>query len=106
MVCHSPAGQFNAPSADQLDERRVFTTDRFNFGTTLTIIHFLTTTIGLEILARFGFFEKKHLSIPAVLPLSLAFSGFVVLTNLSLQFNSVGFCGFDMKGAYFANLGR
>lgn len=71
----------------------VFTTDKFNFGTVLTIIHFVVTTIGLEILARIGFFEKKSLSIPAVLPLSIAFSGFVVLTNLSLQFNSVGFCG-------------
>jgi solute carrier family 35 protein E3 len=72
----------------------VFTTDKFNFGTVLTVIHFLTTTVGLEILARSGFFEKKVLSISAVLPLSVAFSGFVVLTNLSLQFNSVGFCQF------------
>ncbi|KAI9030520.1 triose-phosphate transporter family-domain-containing protein [Hyaloraphidium curvatum] len=69
----------------------VFTTDKFNFGTTLTVLHFLVTTVGLEILARVGFFEKKQLSIPGVLPLAICFSGFVVLTNLSLQLNSVGF---------------
>jgi len=63
----------------------------FAFGTLLTFLHFLTTYFGLELCCFFGMFERKHVDIMKVIPLCGSFCGFVVLTNLSLQYNSVGF---------------
>ena len=70
----------------------VFGHFKFHFGTLLTVIHFAFTSLCLEIGKNFGWIEKKSgVSLLKVLPLSIAFCGFVVLTNLSLQYNSVGF---------------
>lgn len=63
----------------------------FKYGTLLTMIHFIVTFIGLEICRNFGVFEMKKVSIMKVLPLSASFCGFVVLTNLSLVYNTIGF---------------
>lgn len=57
---------------------------------TLTCIHFVTTFIGLRLCVLCDVFKPKRLSVLRVLPLSLAFCGFVVFTNLSLQNNTVG----------------
>jgi solute carrier family 35 protein E3 len=62
----------------------------FKWAITLTALHFLFTFIGLEICARYNMFERKALPVLSVLPISLAFCGFVVFNNLSLQYNSVG----------------
>lgn len=70
----------------------VFGHFKFHFGTLLTVIHFACTSLCLEIGKTFGWIERKSdVSWMKVLPLSMAFCGFVVLTNLSLQYNSVGF---------------
>ena len=61
-------------------------TSGFTFATTLTVIHFVFTYGGLRLMNR----EFKPLSIRSVLPISIAFCGFVVLNNLSLQFNAIG----------------
>jgi len=61
-------------------------TSGFTFATTLTIIHFIFTYGGLRLTGR----DFKPLSVRSVLPISLAFCGFVVLNNLSLQFNAIG----------------
>ena len=57
---------------------------------TLTCIHFATTYIGLRLCVLLNVFKPKRLSVLKVVPLSLAFCGFVVFTNLSLQNNTVG----------------
>lgn len=57
---------------------------------TMTCIHFICTSIGMYICKLFGMFEAKSLPIAQMLPISLTFCGFVVLTNLSLQKNTVG----------------
>ncbi|CAH3141647.1 unnamed protein product [Porites lobata] len=57
---------------------------------TLTCIHFVTTFIGLRLCVMLDVFKPKRLSVVKVVPLSLAFCGFVVFTNLSLQNNTVG----------------
>ncbi|PAA49950.1 hypothetical protein BOX15_Mlig009768g2 [Macrostomum lignano] len=57
---------------------------------TLTMIHFVVTFLGLLICRLFGIFRPKNLPVLRMLPLSLTFCGFVALTNLSLQFNTVG----------------
>ena len=57
---------------------------------TMTCIHFIFTTVGLILCEQLNTFQPKRLPIDKMLPLSLTFCGFVVLTNLSLQTNSVG----------------
>ena len=56
----------------------------------LTCLHFFMTFLGLIICKQMKIFEPKKLPIIAMAPLSVTFCGFVVLTNLSLQFNTVG----------------
>ena len=62
----------------------------FVFATLLTVIHFITTFIGLCIMRSANMFEPKHISPISVVPIAMAFCGFVVFNNLSLQHNSVG----------------
>ena len=57
---------------------------------TLTCIHFIFTTIGLLACEKYGVFQRKSIPILKMLPLAFSFCGFVVLTNLSLQNNTIG----------------
>jgi solute carrier family 35 protein E3 len=61
------------------------------FSTFVTGIHFIFTYLGTLICQYLGMFEPKTLSHLDVLPITIAFCGFVVFNNLSLQYNSVGF---------------
>ena len=56
----------------------------------MTCIHFIFTTLGLILCQQLNMFQPKRLPVAKMLPLSLTFCGFVVLTNMSLQTNSVG----------------
>ena len=56
----------------------------------LTCLHFIFTFIGLVICERCGLFKIKKVPIIKMLPMAASFCGFVVLTNYSLQYNSVG----------------
>ena len=69
----------------------VYTTTGFTFGTTLTLVHFIVTFFGLYLCKLNGVFTPKPLPLKSVAKISFAFCGFVVLTNLSLQYNSVAF---------------
>ena len=62
----------------------------FQFATSLTVIHFMFTFFGLTLSIKYKLFEHKPLAILQVLPISIAFCGFVVFNNLSLQTNSIG----------------
>ena len=57
---------------------------------TLTCLHFVITSVGLRICSYFNIFAPRSLPLKNMVPLSLSFCGFVVLTNQSLQFNTVG----------------
>ena len=57
---------------------------------TLTLVHFIVTSLGLHVCAWLDVFSPKRLIIKKIIPLSASFCGFVVFTNLSLQYNSVG----------------
>lgn len=57
---------------------------------TLTCIHFIVTFLGLVVCSFFNVLTVKRVSIVKMLPMSLTFCGFVVLTNVSLQYNSIG----------------
>lgn len=69
----------------------VFQQYAFKYSTLLTGIHFIFTFIGLLICNALGMFTVKLVPIRKVIPLCLAFVGFVVFNNLSLQYNSIGF---------------
>jgi len=69
----------------------LFQKREYVFPTFLTMLHFAFTFLGLQVCAWAGVFEPKPLNLYRVTRLSLAFCGFVVLTNISLQLNSVGF---------------
>jgi len=63
----------------------------FRFATTLTFFHFVATTVGLLLFAFVGLYGTKRLDVRKASRLSAAGMGFVVFSNLSLQYNSVGF---------------
>ncbi|GLI68257.1 hypothetical protein VaNZ11_012612 [Volvox africanus] len=69
----------------------VFTTYRFHFVTTLTLVHTFFTWAGMLTFARLNFFTAKHLSPVAVAPLALGYVGYIILNNMSLNLNTVGF---------------
>ena len=56
----------------------------------LTLVHFIITSLGIHACAWFGVFNPKTLVVSKIFPLAVSFCGFVVLTNLSLQYNTVG----------------
>lgn len=64
---------------------------QFRFATTLTCIHLFSTFVLLLLSSRFGIFTIKRLPLLPVFKLAAGTMGFIVLTNLSLQHNSVGF---------------
>jgi solute carrier family 35, member E3 len=63
----------------------------FRYATTLTCVHLLATFLLLLLTARLGVFEIKPLPLRNVAKLAAGTMGFICLTNLSLQHNSVGF---------------
>jgi solute carrier family 35 protein E3 len=64
----------------------------FRYGSTLTLFHFICTSALLYVSSRcFGLFERKPCELYKVAKLAAGAAGFVMLTNLSLQYNSVGF---------------
>jgi len=63
----------------------------FNFGTFLTVCHFVVTYGLCYACGQMGIFKPKSLPWSKVLPISLAFCGYVVFNNLSLLHNSVSF---------------
>ncbi len=66
----------------------IYSLHRFNYGVVLTFYHFVLTAIGLRVLANLGVFEPKEVRLLQILPVSISFCAYVVLTNLSLQYNS------------------
>ena len=64
---------------------------RYSFPSmSLTLVHFLITSLCLQICVWLNIFCPKRLELMKVCPLAMSFCGFVVFTNLSLQFNTVG----------------
>ncbi len=57
---------------------------------TLTAIHMIITSLGLFICLQMNTFIRKSVPIIKVLPLSIAYCAFVVFTNLSLEYNTIG----------------
>ena len=71
--------------------KAVMTTFGFKFIYALTLIHPITTLFGMKAFAAFGMFEAKTLPKLSIAPLAGAYVGYIVLNNLNLQMNTVGF---------------
>lgn len=63
----------------------------FHFTYALTWVHTCFTLLGMRLFARMGMFQVKELSQGKVAPLAAAYVGYIVLCNLSLKVNTVGF---------------
>lgn len=69
----------------------VFQDIDFPFPFALTWIHTGFTLIGMGLLARLKWFEPKRLPASKLFPLAVAYCGYIVLGNASLNLNTVGF---------------
>ena len=57
---------------------------------TLTCIHFVLTYLGLLLCIHHGVFKRVEIPLAKMVPMAFTFCGFVVLTNISLQLNAIG----------------
>lgn len=62
---------------------------RFTYA--LTLIHTLTTMVGMRIFASCGMFTAKKLPTMRVAPLAAAYVGYIVFCNLNLKINNISF---------------
>ncbi|XP_062097593.1 UDP-rhamnose/UDP-galactose transporter 6-like [Humulus lupulus] len=63
----------------------------FSFATTLTGMHFATTTLMTLVLRWLGYIQPSHLPLPELLKFVLFANFSIVGMNVSLMWNSVGF---------------
>lgn len=63
----------------------------FSFATTLTGMHFATTTLMTVVLRMLGYVQPSHLPLPDLLKFVLFANFSIVGMNVSLMWNSVGF---------------
>jgi solute carrier family 35 protein E3 len=71
--------------------KMVFANFGFRFTVALTWVHTAVTWLGMRLMLRAGMFPAKILPPARVAPLAAAFVGYIVLCNLSLNLNTVGF---------------
>lgn len=71
--------------------KAVFSTHGYHFTYALTWIHTAFTLAGMQLFVRSGLFPAKQLPTLSVTPLAAAFVAYIVLCNLSLKVNTVGF---------------
>ncbi|KHG07660.1 UDP-galactose transporter 2 -like protein [Gossypium arboreum] len=63
----------------------------FSFATTLTGLHFATTTLLTVLLRSLGYIQNSHIPLPDLLKFVLFANFSIVGMNVSLMWNSVGF---------------
>lgn len=69
----------------------VFANFQFKYTFALTWIHTAFTLVGMRVMAASGMFDTKVLSQVQLFPLAAAYVAYIVLCNLSLKVNTVGF---------------
>ncbi|KAL6784769.1 hypothetical protein ACKKBF_B03135 [Auxenochlorella protothecoides x Auxenochlorella symbiontica] len=93
LVAPVAYGLLNVVSATGIvfANKAVFSVVKFSFTYALTFIHTLFTLAGMHVFLRFGIFERKTVPRRKMLPLAAAYVGYIVLCNLNLNLNPVGF---------------
>ncbi|KAL3591672.1 hypothetical protein D5086_010312 [Populus alba] len=74
-----------------LVNKALMATYGFSFATTLTGLHFATTTLLTVVLRWLGYIQPSHLPLPDLLKFVLFANCSIVGMNVSLMWNSVGF---------------
>lgn len=69
----------------------VFAVLGFHFTYALTLIHTIFTMVGMEAFLKVGVFQCKPVKKKELVPLAAAYVGYIVLCNLNLNINPVGF---------------
>lgn len=69
----------------------MFAVYRFHFTYALTFIHTIFTMFGMHGFLQYGLFEPKTVPKRKLAPLAAAYVGYIVLCNLNLNLNPVGF---------------
>eukprot|EP00879_Flechtneria_rotunda_P019748 GHRR01020752.1.p1 GENE.GHRR01020752.1~~GHRR01020752.1.p1 ORF type:complete len:315 (+),score=67.90 GHRR01020752.1:650-1594(+) len=86
-------GALNIASASGIvfANKVVFANYNFKFTCALTWVHTMFTLIGMRLFLKAGMFIQKQVQPRQVFPLAAAYVGYIVLCNLSLNVNTVGF---------------
>jgi solute carrier family 35 protein E3 len=86
-------GALNIASASGIvfANKVVFAHFHFKFTCALTWIHTAVTLLGMQLFLAAGMFQKKSIPQQQLAPLAAAYVGYIVLNNLSLNINTVGF---------------
>eukprot|EP00798_Chlamydomonas_sp_ICE-L_P026841 gene26841-4444_t len=84
--------------------KAVFSWYGFKFVFALTWIHTCFTWGGMMIMSKFNFFKPKDIPQIKLSPLAFGFVGYIVLGNLSLNINSVGFYQFRKLPSMWAGI--
>ncbi|KAG2438048.1 hypothetical protein HXX76_005660 [Chlamydomonas incerta] len=86
-------GAMNVVSASGIvfANKAVFQTYGFHFTYALTWIHTVFTLVGMRLFAVGGMFQVKSIPQARLVPLAAAYVAYIVLCNLSLKVNTVGF---------------
>lgn len=86
-------GLLNVASATGIvfANKTVFSIFHFSFTYALTFIHTLVTWMGMQGFRQLGIFEPKPVAKSRLAPLAAAYVGYIVLCNLNLNINPVGF---------------
>lgn len=71
--------------------KAVFAVYRFPYPVYLTVIHTAFTTVGTHLMATGGVFEPKSIEWREVVDLAAAYVAYIVLGNVSIKMNPVGF---------------
>ncbi len=96
QICNSDLNVYSGLIINLISSVAIIQLNKYiyvNYGypnMSLTCLHFIVTFLGLTVLAKLGIFRIKKVPIIKMLPMSVSFCGFVVLTNFSLQYNSIG----------------
>lgn len=85
--------------------KAVFQTYGFHFTFALTEVHTAFTLVGMLVLARVGMFEMKQIPQARLAQLAAAYVGYIVLCNLSLKVNTVGFYQVRPEGWIHTRMG-
>ena len=86
-------GLLNIASASGIvfANKLVLSTFGFHFLSALALIHTVATVLGMHLFCWFGVFDAKYLPLRSTAPLAMAYVGYIVLNNLNLRLNTVGF---------------
>lgn len=76
-----------------MSNKLVLSTYAFSFPVTLTLLHAAFTAAGIELMARAGLFTRRAAPLGDALPVAGAYVASVVLSNWSIQLNTVRGCG-------------